>query len=92
MNPDQWARVKVLFQGALERPPSEREAWLRAAAGSDVEALREAWALLDAHDTSGLSKKSLWVHLPCANARMHHKHAVAHMKFDPNNMPDLDKL
>jgi hypothetical protein len=53
MNPEQWARVKVLFQGALERPPSEREAWLRAAAGSDVEALREAWALLDAHDTSG---------------------------------------
>ena len=42
--------------------------------------------------TSGLSKKSLWVHLPCANARMHHKYAVAHMKFDPNNMPDLDKL
>ena len=49
-------------------------------------------SLHDAHDTSGLSKKGLWVHLPCANARMHHKHAVAHMKFDPNNMPDLDKL
>lgn len=49
-------------------------------------------SLYDAFDSSGLSKKSLWVHLPCANARMHHKHAVAHMKFDPNNMPDLDKL
>ena len=43
-------------------------------------------------DSSGLSKKTLWVHLPCANARMHYKHAVAHMKFDPNNLPDLDKL
>ena len=48
--------------------------------------------LYDAFDTSGLSKKGLWVHLRCANARMHHKYAVAHMKFDPNNMPDLDKL
>ena len=46
----------------------------------------------DAFDASGLSKKSVWIHLPCLNARMHHKHAVAHMKFDPNNMPDLDQL
>jgi hypothetical protein len=49
-------------------------------------------SLHDAFDPSGLSKKSLWVHLPCANARMHHKFAVAHMKFDPNNMPNLDEL
>lgn len=46
----------------------------------------------DAFDTSGLSKKSLSIHLPCANARMHHNYAVAHYKFDPNDMPDLDKL
>ena len=32
------------------------------------------------------------VHLPCLNARMHHTHAVADLKFDPDNMPDLDKL
>ena len=49
-------------------------------------------SLYDAFDSSGLSKKGLWVHLPCENARMHHKHAVVHFKFDPNNMPDLDKL
>jgi hypothetical protein len=46
----------------------------------------------DAFDTTGLSKKGLWIHLPCLNARLHHKHAIAHMKFDPDNMPDLDKL
>ena len=55
---------------------------------------QELWGmdLYDAFDPSGLSKKGLWIHLPCANARMHHKHAIAHMKFGPNNMPDLDKL
>ena len=54
----------------------------------------ELWGMSfwDASDGSGLSKKGLWVHLPCANARMHHKHAIAHMKFDPDNLPDLDQL
>ena len=36
--------------------------------------------------------RGLWFHLPCLNARLHHKHAIADMKFDPDNMPDLDKL
>ena len=53
MTSAQFARVKELFHGALERPPSEREQWLREAAGSEVDLLREAWALLDAHDTAG---------------------------------------
>ena len=43
-------------------------------------------------DDSGVGKKSFWLHLPCLNARMHHKHAVADLKFDPANMPDLDQL
>ena len=34
----------------------------------------------------------LWFHLPCLNARLHHKHAIANLKFDPANMPDLDQL
>jgi len=36
--------------------------------------------------------QGLWLHLPCLNARLHHKHAVANLKFDPDNLPDLDKL
>ena len=43
-------------------------------------------------DGTGVGKKSFWLHLPCLNARMHHKHAVADFKFDPANMPDLDQL
>lgn len=36
--------------------------------------------------------RALWFHLACLNARLHHKHAILDMKFDPDNMPDLDKL
>jgi hypothetical protein len=36
--------------------------------------------------------RGLWMHLRCLNARMHHKHAVANLKFDPDNLPDLDQL
>ena len=36
--------------------------------------------------------RGLWLHLPCLNARLHHKHAILDLKFDPDNMPDLDKL
>ena len=36
--------------------------------------------------------RGMWLHLGCLNARLHHKHAVINQKFDPNNMPDLDKL
>ena len=55
---------------------------------------RHLWAMsvYDAYDTSGLNKKGLNIHLPCLNARIHHKYAVVHYTFYPNNMPDLDKL
>jgi hypothetical protein len=36
--------------------------------------------------------RGMWMHLRCLNSRLHHKHAVINLKFDPNNMPDLDKL
>jgi len=36
--------------------------------------------------------RGFWFHLPCLNARVHHKHAIADLKFDPDNVPDLDKL
>src|SRR5262249_46269531 len=40
--------------------------------------------------TKSPSERGLWLHLACLNARMHHKHAVANLKFDPKDMPDLD--
>jgi len=36
--------------------------------------------------------RGFWFHLECLNARLHHKHAIIDLKFDPDNMPDLDKL
>ena len=47
--------------------------------------------IFDATDNVSFDR-GFWFHLPCLNARMHHKHAIANLKFDPNNMPDLDKL
>ena len=56
-------------------------------------ARHELWGinLYDAHNMNSIGQ-GRWAHLPCLNARMHHKHAIADMKFDPDNMPDLDQL
>ena len=40
MNPDRWESAKRLFHEALERPPADRDRFVREAAGSD-DALRE---------------------------------------------------
>ncbi len=49
---------------------------------------------MNIHDYSDRMSFStgLWFHLPCLNARLHHKHAIVNLKFDPDNPPDLDKL
>ena len=47
--------------------------------------------LFDASSKASFDR-GLWLHLACLNARMHHKHAIANLKFDPDNMPDVDKL
>ena len=53
----------------------------------------ELWgiSLYDATDMNSMGR-GFWLHLPCLNARLHHKHAIADLKFDPDNMPDLDQL
>jgi hypothetical protein len=48
-------------------------------------------SVYDAHNMNSFSR-GFWLHLPCLNARLHHKHAIADLKFDPDNMPDLDQL
>ena len=52
MKREQWDRLKTLFTGALEQPADERQAWLRQQAGGDEMLLREAAALLQAHETA----------------------------------------
>ena len=53
----------------------------------------ELWglSLYDAYNMNSIGH-GFWAHLPCLNARLHHKHAIADLKFDPDNMPDLDQL
>ena len=52
MNHAQWERLKDLFQAALDRPPSARRGWLREQCPDDPSIVREAEALLDAHETA----------------------------------------
>ncbi len=56
-------------------------------------ARKELWgiSIYDAYNMNSIGQ-GRWLHLPCLNARLHHKHAIADMKFDPDNMPDLDQL
>lgn len=53
MTPERWLRLKPIFQDALDQPAASRGAWLEAACGDDRDLLRDAQALLDAHDTAG---------------------------------------
>src|SRR5215475_3022531 len=46
---ERWQRIETLFQGALEQPSAEREAWLRRACGTDEDLLREVESLVANH-------------------------------------------
>lgn len=48
----------------------------------------ELWAMT-LYDASNRRSggRGLWMHLRCVNSRMHHKHAIIDLKFDPDNMP-----
>jgi hypothetical protein len=53
VTPQRWSQIRALFNGALERPPEAREAWLRAECGSDAALLADAQRLLRSFDTLG---------------------------------------
>ena len=52
MTPEQFQRLKAVFDGALAQPVEARRAWLEQACGGDVELLRDAQALLASHDSA----------------------------------------
>ena len=54
MNHAQWERLKDLFQAALDQPASARRDWLRQHCPDDPAIVREAEALLEAHETAGV--------------------------------------
>ena len=53
MTPEQWGRLKIVFQEALEQPPQVRQAWLEEECRGDLALLREAESLLNTHETTG---------------------------------------
>jgi hypothetical protein len=53
VTPEQFARLKIVFQEALEQPSEVRRAWLREECGGDTVLLKEAESLLATYDTAG---------------------------------------
>jgi len=53
VTPEQWDRLKVVFQEALDQPTEVRRAWLKEECGGDPSLLREAESLLSTFDTAG---------------------------------------
>jgi serine/threonine-protein kinase len=53
VTPERFAQLKTIFQDALEQPIDQRRKWLVDVCATDEELLREAEALLLAHDTAG---------------------------------------
>jgi eukaryotic-like serine/threonine-protein kinase len=53
MNADRWKQVDSLLQAVLERPPEEREAFLRHASAGDQALEREVRSLLASQQQAG---------------------------------------
>ncbi len=60
---DQWKEISALYAAALERPDTERTAFLRDACGGDEDLLREVISLLDCHDDAQQSLTSTAAHV-----------------------------
>jgi hypothetical protein len=87
---DEWA-----FLSGAPRDRGEPTAIVGTCAFCDGPIERQhLWSMHvdDAYNPGRAGKKSYELHLQCLNARLHHKHAIADFKFDPDNMPDLDQL
>ena len=52
MTPARWSQVRQIFEDALERPASDRTAYLRAACPHDTELRHEVETLLASHERS----------------------------------------
>ena len=50
MTPERWAQIRQIFDGALERAPRDRAAYLRVVCAGDDTTRREVESLLESHD------------------------------------------
>src|SRR5580658_399728 len=58
MTPERWAQIRQIFDGALERSPKDRAAYLRVVCARDDAMRREVESLLESHaDASGFLAK-----------------------------------
>ena len=62
MQAERWKQVDSLLQSALDRPPGERDEFIRGACGSDENLAREVRSLLAAHEQAGTFLESPAVH------------------------------
>jgi serine/threonine protein kinase len=52
VTPERWAQIRQVFDGALERTPKDRAAYLRVACARDEAMRREVESLLASHDSA----------------------------------------
>jgi len=52
VTPERWAQIRQTFEGALERAPKDRAAYLRVVCARDDDMRREVESLLASHDES----------------------------------------
>jgi len=50
VTPERWAQIRQIFEGAIERAPRDRAAYLRVVCARDDEMRREVESLLASHD------------------------------------------
>jgi len=67
---EQWIRVEEILNGALDRQPDERAAFIESACCGDEALQREVGSLLDAHDRPGALER-LAPHITPLTARLH---------------------
>jgi eukaryotic-like serine/threonine-protein kinase len=53
LTPHQWARIRQIFESAIEQPPASRAAFLQAQCAGDAGLRREVDSLLANHEQSG---------------------------------------
>jgi len=53
MNPEQFQRIKTLFEQALDQPPESRATWLHEACGGDAATIAAVQRMLDADAAAG---------------------------------------
>ena len=53
MTPERWCQIKSVFDDLTERPPEERESWLRERCGADEDLRREVLSLIESDRDAG---------------------------------------